>query len=62
MTYQRLFNQNKTTDATCGTGTAYPSGTSDFTQVLTEYSVDYCWSFYPFSFDHFTLRHSIYDF
>jgi hypothetical protein len=31
MAYQRLFNQNKTTDATCGTGTAYPAGTSEFT-------------------------------
>jgi hypothetical protein len=56
MTYQRLFNQNKMTDATYGTGTAYPSGTSDVTKVFTDYS----WSFYPF--DHFTLRDSIYDF
>jgi hypothetical protein len=56
MTYQRLFNQNKMMDATCGTGTAYPSGTSDVTKVLTDYS----WSSYPF--DHFTLRDSIYDF
>jgi hypothetical protein len=35
MTYQRLFNQNKMTDATYGTGTAYPSGTSDVTKVFT---------------------------
>jgi hypothetical protein len=50
------FNQNKMTNATYGTGTAYPSGTSDVTKVFTDYS----WSFYPF--DHFTLRDSIYDF
>jgi hypothetical protein len=39
MTYQRLFNQNKTTDAICGTGTAYPVGTSAFKGVRVAQSL-----------------------
>ena len=30
MTYHRLCNKSHTTDAACGTGTVYPSGTRSF--------------------------------
>jgi len=30
MTYHRVCNKSITTDATCGAGTAYPSGTPEF--------------------------------
>ena len=35
MTYNRVCIKNNTTGATCGVGTAYPSGTPEFTPVAS---------------------------
>ena len=63
MTYHRMFNKCNTTNATSGTGTAYPSRTSEFTSflvgfVLPVFSVQYCivhwlsfWPVYCLSFE-----------
>jgi hypothetical protein len=52
------------TGPTSGAGTAFPSGALDFTPVFCEvrvaaeiivFSVVFCLSFCPFSFDHFIV-------
>ena len=35
MTYNRVSNQNNTTGATCGVGSAYPSESPEFTPVVS---------------------------
>jgi hypothetical protein len=35
MTYNRVCSKNNTTGTTCGVGTAYPSGTPEFTLVVS---------------------------
>jgi len=37
MTYHRIFSKNNTTCATIGAGTAYPSGTTEFTLFLMRF-------------------------
>ena len=67
MTYPRVCNTNNTTGTTSGAGTAYPSGTPEFTPggvrvtrslVLYVYFVVRCLSFCTFSFGHCVVCYS----
>ena len=67
MTYPRVCNTINTTGTTSGAGTAYPSGTPEFTPggvrvtrslVLYVYFVVRCLSFCTFSFGHCVVCYS----
>jgi len=67
--YQRVCNQSNTKDATCATGTAYPSGAHEVTPGISgvrvaQYlvSVHRCLSCCPCSCDHCVVCPLIYDF
>jgi len=66
-------NKSNTTGATCGAGTAYPSGAPEFTHgfsvvrvarslVFCVMFLDHCLSFCPVSFGHCIVCSLIYSF